>query len=115
MKPAPYSASGSSFEIHEWSGSGPAMLHVHHSDDEAWHVLEGQLIFRYRDREETVGPGGTVFVPAGLAHTYSAAADARYLIVLTPRLSALIAALQTDRDPSHQHEIYQRFDSELLE
>jgi hypothetical protein len=41
--------------------------------------------------------------------------DARYLIVLTPRLSALIAALQADRDPTHQREIYQQFDSELLE
>jgi hypothetical protein len=40
---------------------------------------------------------------------------ARYLIILTPRLSALIAALQADHDPAHQHEIYRRFDSEVLE
>jgi mannose-6-phosphate isomerase-like protein (cupin superfamily) len=45
MKSAPFSASGKSFSIHEWRGSGPATLHVHHSDDEAWHVLEGQLTF----------------------------------------------------------------------
>ena len=115
MKLTPYSAIGNSFEIHEWRGSGPAMLHVHHSDDEAWHVLEGELTFRYSDRVETADPGTTVFVPAGVAHTYSAEADARYLIVLTPRLSALIAALQADRNPAHQHEIYQRFDSELVE
>jgi len=56
-----------------------------------------------------------VFVPAGIAHTYTAGENARYLIVLTPRLSAMIAALQADRDPAHQHEIYQRFDSEALE
>jgi len=37
------------------------------------------------------------------------------LIILTPRLRALIAALQADRDPTHQHEIYRRFDSDLLE
>ena len=41
-----------------------------------------------------------MFVPAGVAHTYTAGENARYLIVLTPRLSALIAALQADRDPS---------------
>jgi len=115
MKPAPFSAVGNSFEIHEWPGSGPSTLHVHHSDDEAWHVLEGELTFRYSDRTETVGPGMTVFVPAGVAHTYTAEDDARYLIVLTPRLSALIAALHGDRDPARQHEIYRRFDSELLE
>ena len=115
MRSASFSAIGTSFSIHEWRGSGPAILHVHHSDDEAWHVLEGQLTFRYADRSETVGPGTTVFVPAGIAHTFSAGEGARYLIILTPKLSALIAALQTDRDPAHQREIYRRFDSEVLE
>jgi quercetin dioxygenase-like cupin family protein len=115
MKTAPFSASGTSFEIHEWRGSGPATLHVHRSDDEAWHVLDGQLTFRYADRTEVAGPGMTIFVAAGVAHTYSAGSDARYLIILTPRLRALIAALQADRDPTHQHEIYRRFDSDLLE
>ena len=110
-----FSASGNSFSIHEWRGSGPATLHVHQSDDEAWHILEGELTFRYADRTETVGPGMTVFVPAGVAHTYSVGAGARYLIILTPQLSALIAALQADRGPARQHEIYQKFDSELLE
>jgi mannose-6-phosphate isomerase-like protein (cupin superfamily) len=115
MDQRPFSASGNSFSIHEWRGSGPAKLHVHRSDDEAWHVLEGQLTFRYVDRTEDVGPGTTVFVPAGVAHTFIAGPGARYLIVLTPRLEELISALQADRDPSHQHEIYGRFDSELLE
>ena len=56
-----------------------------------------------------------MFVAAGIAHTYIAGDGARYLIVLTPRLSALIAALQADWDPANQHDIYRRFDSELLE
>ena len=115
MNSAPFSASGISFGIHEWHGSGPATLHVHHSDDEAWHVLDGELTFHYVDRSETVGPGKTVFVAAGTAHTYTAGEKARYLIVLTPRLSALIAALQSDRDPAHERQIYRRFDSEMLE
>jgi quercetin dioxygenase-like cupin family protein len=110
-----FSATGSSFSIHEWRGSGPAVLHVHNADDEAWHILDGELTFRYADRTEIAGPGATVFVPAGVPHTYLAGAGARYLIILTPRLSALIAALQADRDPSHQRGIYRRFDSELLE
>jgi len=115
MRPTLFSASGNSFSIHEWRGSDPATLHVHHSDDEAWHVLEGELTFRYAGRTETAGPGMTVFVPAGVAHTFSAGAGARYLIILTPRLSALIGALQADRDPARQRKIYREFDSELLE
>lgn len=110
-----FSASGNSFSIHEWRGSGPATLHVHHSDDEAWHVLEGELTFRYCDRTEAAGPGTTVFIPAGTPHTYVAAPDARYLIILTPRIKSLISTLQSDRDPAHQHDIYRRHESELLE
>jgi mannose-6-phosphate isomerase-like protein (cupin superfamily) len=110
----PFSAAGRSFSIHEWRGSGPADLHVHRVDDEAWHVLDGALRFRFADRVIDVGPGGTVFVPAGVAHSYEAL-DARYLIILTPRLAALIAELQQTPDRSQHSAIYQRHDSELLE
>ena len=39
-----FSSAGASFSVHEWRGSGPATLHVHHADDEAWHVLHGVLL-----------------------------------------------------------------------
>src|ERR1700686_249315 len=58
MRPTAFSASGNSFGVHEWRGSGPATLHVHHSDDEAWHVLDGELTFRYSDRVESVAKCG---------------------------------------------------------
>jgi uncharacterized RmlC-like cupin family protein len=109
-----FSAVGNSFCIHEWRGSGPAILHVHHADDEAWHVLEGALRFRFADRTVEVEAGGTMFVPAGVAHTYEAI-DARYLIVLPPRLDALIKALQGERDRSRHPAIYRAHESELLE
>jgi mannose-6-phosphate isomerase-like protein (cupin superfamily) len=106
---------GGAFGVAEWMGSGPPQLHVHHEDDEAWHVLEGSIQFRFADgAAETVGPGATVFVPAGVAHTYVTSDDARYLIVLTPQLEALIAELHTA--PAAEHEqVYRRHASELLE
>ena len=112
--PARFAAAGQSFIVNEWRGSGPALLHVHHADDEAWHVLEGVLRFRFPDRAVEVGPGGTVFVPAGVAHTYEAVA-ARYLIVLTPRLAALITELQQTKNPAMQADVYRKYQSELLE
>lgn len=112
--PARFSASGGSFSVKEWRGSGPATLHVHHADDEAWHVLEGSLHFRFAGREVDVPAGGTVFVPAGVPHTYEAI-GARYLIILTPRLEALIAELQVNRDPAAQRTIYENHESTLLE
>ena len=91
---SPFSALGASLRMHEWTGGGPPYLHVHHEDDEAWHVLEGTLAFRFADREVRAGPGTTVFVPAGVAHTYEELdGPTRYLVVLTPRLDDLIAEL----------------------
>lgn len=105
---------GQTLCIHEWRGSGPATLHVHREDDEAWHVLEGELRFRFGDRSEVAPAGSTVFVPAGAPHTYEALPGARYLIVLTPRLRALIAELQSTPHPEHP-DVYKRHASELLE
>lgn len=107
-------ADGRTICIHEWRGSGPATMHVHHEDDEAWHVLEGELRFRFGDRTETAAAGSTIFVPAGIPHTYEALPGARYLIILTPRLRALIRELQTT--PADQHQsLYRRHASELLD
>src|SRR5438105_13253925 len=114
-EPAPrLSAVGASFSIQEWRGSGPAQLHVHHADDEAWHVLDGVLHFRFEDHEVDVRAGGTVFVPAGVPHTYQAL-DARYLIVLTPRLAELIRELQQTPDRTTHAAVYRKHESTLLE
>ena len=106
-------ATGQSFEIHEWSGSGPDYLHVHHADDEAWHILEGTLTFRFADKQVEAKAGTTVFVPAGVPHTYFVAGGpTRYLIILTPRLKALIDALHTT--PYAQHgEVMKKFESAI--
>ena len=106
---------GRVFGMGEWMGSGPPQLHVHHQDDEAWHVLEGEVEFRFAsDRREVVGPGTTVFVPAGVAHTYVTTDDARYLIMLTPRLDALIDELH-EVAPKDLAAVYRKYESELLE
>ncbi len=107
-------ADGNSFSVHVWRGSGPPQMHVHHEDDEAWHVLEGTVLFRFGDREVEAGAGTTVFVPAGVPHTYESREGARYLIVLTPRLRALIAELQASRDRSTDGDIYTKHRSGIV-
>jgi mannose-6-phosphate isomerase-like protein (cupin superfamily) len=110
----PIAVMGKVFGIAEWNGSGPPQLHVHYEDDEAWHILEGQVEFHFADGIEVAGPGTTVFVPAGVAHTYVTAGDANYLIVVTPRLRALIRQLH--ETPAENHAaVYKRHASELLE
>ena len=113
---------GSDFTVAEWRDDGEssaerpiAPLHLHRSDDEAWIVLEGALGF-VRGDDRLIAPAGAgVLVPRGLAHTFWNAADTptRYLIVLTPRLAALIEALHGPVDDLRA--LFRRFDSELLE
>ena len=109
-------AVGTSLVVHEWTDSGASYLHIHRSDDEAWHVLEGSLRFRFADREIDAPAGTTVFVPAGTAHTYRAtAAPTRHLIFLTPRLDRLIARLHNLSDPSELRATLAEFNTVLVE
>jgi mannose-6-phosphate isomerase-like protein (cupin superfamily) len=108
------SAIGDSFIIHHWQGSGPPYLHVHYEDDEAWHILEGSLSFSFPEGKLIATKGTTVFVPAGLPHTYSADEGSRYLVILTPRLDQLIAELH--KTPIKDHAaVMKKYRSEILD
>jgi mannose-6-phosphate isomerase-like protein (cupin superfamily) len=110
----PIAATGQTFDVQEWRGSGPDYLHVHYADDEAWHILEGTLTFKFADKQVEAAAGTTVFVPAGVAHTYfEAHGPTRYLIIMTPRLRALIEALHAT--PYAQHnEVMLKYESEII-
>jgi mannose-6-phosphate isomerase-like protein (cupin superfamily) len=110
-----------SFVVADWTdpGTNPgrpiAGLHVHHADDEAWFVLEGRLGFRVGDEEKEVGAGESLLVTRGTPHSYwnAAPAPARYLLVMTPRIHRLIAALHAgEREDFAQ--IFREHESELL-
>ncbi|HSC28139.1 MAG TPA: cupin domain-containing protein [Vicinamibacterales bacterium] len=112
----PIAAVWTSLVVHEWTESGPSYLHVHRSDDEAWHVLKGSLRFRFADREVEAPAGTTVLVPAGVPHTYRVAAEpTRYLIFLMPRLDRLIARLHSLSDRSELRATLAEFDTDLVE
>jgi len=114
--------SGSDFVIVEWTDAGEsewewiAPLHVHHADDEAWYVLEGALRFRIGDSEYEGGPGSAVLAPKGTPHAYGNARRgqaARYLLVMTPKIRALVQALH--EPGAHDYAaIFRAHDSELL-
>ena len=111
----PTALTGQSFGIYEWTGSGPDYLHVHYADDEAWYILEGTLTFRFLDKQVPASAGTTVFVPAGVPHTYfESNGPARYLVIMTPRLYDLIEALHHTPREEHQA-VMRRFESEILE
>jgi mannose-6-phosphate isomerase-like protein (cupin superfamily) len=112
----------SDFVVVEWSDSGEsewewiAPLHVHHTDDEAWYVLEGALRFRIGDETHEAGPGGAVLARKGVQHAYGNARRgqrARYLLVMTPRIHALVKALHEPGARDYA-QIFRAHGSELL-
>jgi mannose-6-phosphate isomerase-like protein (cupin superfamily) len=111
---------GAGLVVQNWQATGVAQevapLHVHHADDEAWHVISGALRFRLADREFVAEAGSTVLVPAGVAHTFGNAGPepSRYIIILPSRLDELISSLHAAA-PAERAEVYRRYQSELLE
>jgi mannose-6-phosphate isomerase-like protein (cupin superfamily) len=109
-----------SLVIVDWTAEGAeqyvAPLHVHHADDEAWHVISGALRFRFGNEQAVAPAGATVLVPAGTPHTFGNAGPepSRYIIILPTRLDELIGRLH-ESDPAEHPAIYRRYESELLE
>ena len=106
------------FVIVEWTAElgahWIAPLHVHHTDDEAWYVLEGELGFRLGDEEIVARAGSAVLAPRGTPHTYWNAGntEARYLLVMTPKIASLIEAIHApDAEPTA---VFAAHDSEIL-
>ena len=60
-------------------------LHVHHSHDEVFYVLEGELSFHVGEESFAGGPGTTAFAPRGIPHAYRVESDgARWLAASSP-------------------------------
>jgi quercetin dioxygenase-like cupin family protein len=45
-------------------------LHVHATEDEVFHILEGKFRLRIGKEDHIHGPGDTVIAPKGVPHTY---------------------------------------------
>ena len=79
---------GNTFSVTEHyppAGFGPPP-HVHHHDDEAIYVLEGEISGFLGDTTFGGGPGTYVLLPRGVPHTFTVSNDApaRLLIVTAP-------------------------------
>jgi quercetin dioxygenase-like cupin family protein len=76
-----------------------------HDFDEAFYMLEGELIFQVGDERFTKRPGEIAFAPRNVAHALAnhSDADARYLLVCTPggleRLFARMTAAAQGVEP----------------
>jgi len=73
--------------VESWIAPGfSPPLHVHHREDEAFWVLEGEVSMRCGDRSFRARAGSFVFLPRDVPHTFVVEGDApaRMLTLLTP-------------------------------
>ncbi len=58
--------------------------HVHHTEDEVFHLLEGELVLLVDGQTQRLGAGETRLAPRGVAHTYRVTSEhARWLVITT--------------------------------
>jgi mannose-6-phosphate isomerase-like protein (cupin superfamily) len=61
-----------------------ATLPVHRTEDEVFHLLEGELVLMVDGATRRVGAGETHIAPKGVPHTYRVVSDrARWLVTTT--------------------------------
>ena len=72
-------------ELRDQPGGG-APMHIHHREDETFHVIEGEYEFSCGGQTFFTKPGATVFGPRGVAHGYRYLGEApgRILLIATP-------------------------------
>jgi mannose-6-phosphate isomerase-like protein (cupin superfamily) len=116
----------SSFVMAEWRDAGGpagerrliAPPHVHHTDDEAWYVLEGTMCVQMGDNVVEARAGSGVLVPRGTPHTYwnPGPGPTRYLLIMTPNIHQLIQDIHAmkERTPAALEAVFRKHDSELV-
>jgi mannose-6-phosphate isomerase-like protein (cupin superfamily) len=102
-------------------------LHVHHREDEAFYVLEGEVTFTVGDGIIEAGPGSFAFGPRDVPHRYEITSpSARMLMLFSPAgfegfiretsepTDSLEATVPQDLDLEMIAEIAARYGAEML-
>jgi mannose-6-phosphate isomerase-like protein (cupin superfamily) len=95
--------------------------HIHRSYDEAFFVIEGEVIFDLgNQRQERATAGAFVFVPRGAAHRFAnhGPGNARMLVIGSAGVQALVEEVAplvgaNPPDPAAINEAFARHDSEI--
>lgn len=96
--------------------------HIHHGNEEAFYILEGEVDFRLEGETARLRPGGFVLVPRGALHTFVNAGigPARWIGVFAPghyeRLVEELGALLPQDGPPDADAVaalFARYDTEI--
>src|SRR5206468_11776804 len=87
----------------------PPVAHANTREDQVIYVLDGEVLFDFGDRGETIGAGATLTIPRGVKFVWRNERDepARLLMIFTPAgfegyfrdVAAVLESLPTDAPP----------------
>lgn len=95
-------------------------LHVHHSQDEIFHVIEGAYYFQVGDQKFTLTSGESIFLPRKVAHAWTqASATGKMTVILQPAgkledFFVTVAALDHEPTPAEMKKIFADNDMEVV-
>ena len=85
---------------HEMASGDAPPDHVHHDEDEIFHVLDGELTFRIAGASIVAQVGDTVLAPRGLPHGFTVTSPgvSRFLTVTRGGFEDLVRTFSRDAD-----------------
>lgn len=98
-------------------------LHVHHSFDEFFCIIEGEFLFQIDNERFTLKAGDTIFIPRGVKHAFKVTSEqlASNLVAILPGkgmesyFSEMAKALTPQSlDMAAMQATYKKYDSEIL-
>lgn len=102
IKATSESTGGAFSMVYEIAPPGHATpYHLHHVEDEAFYVLDGEFTFICDGVKTVVGPGGYIFLPRGIPHgiRVTSSAPARMLILAMPG-TGFVGMMQEMAEPA---------------
>lgn len=106
------------FVIREWrlepSEGDQAPPHIHHSGEEAFVCVSGDLEVLVAGTRQPVAPGDFILVPRGTVHTFATRAGAHVFAVMSPEIADLIDGLHTPLSDAERAALWERCRSSLV-
>jgi quercetin dioxygenase-like cupin family protein len=108
------------FEINARPRSGPPR-HVHHREDEWFHVLSGEFLFKAGDQQFTLPTGASIWLPRDIPHVWAnpTTAEAKVMLVCQPGgfekfFDEMGNAMLDKQSPAQMEQIMHKYGMETL-
>jgi quercetin dioxygenase-like cupin family protein len=119
FKVLPRETSNNLFVIeHQHLLKGGPPVHLHHSQEEWYYVIQGRILFQVGDERKVLGPGDSLLGPRGVPHAFVGQGDApaHMVIAFSPagKMEAFFREAAVPNGPKMDAALFARFDMQYV-